>query len=178
MGSTVRQVFLAVSGDTVPGESGAVDAEGMAEGTPLGAVEPGPGDRLAGGRVRRLRPAGSDRAATGVGAARIVRVRGQSVPASCQGARRRMGVLRRRVRTGSRTETELSMLNGVPGMVGETAVVTKPVSVRHHPGSVRARGEDWYAVSLFPGTTIDVGKTVVVADVDRGLLVVYPSDDS
>ena len=70
------------------------------------------------------------------------------------------------------------MLNGVPGMVGETAVVTKPVSVRHHPGSVKARGENWYAVSLFPGTTIDVGATVVVADVDRGLLVVYPSDES
>jgi membrane protein implicated in regulation of membrane protease activity len=69
------------------------------------------------------------------------------------------------------------MLNGVPGMVGETAVVTRQVSVRHHPGSVRARGEDWYAVSLFPDTTIDVGATVVVADVDRGLLVVYPSTE-
>ena len=84
----------------------------------------------------------------------------------------------RMVRSGTRSETERKMLNGVPGMVGETAVVTKPVSVRHHPGSVKARGENWYAVSLFPGTTIDVGATVVVADVDRGLLVVYPSDES
>jgi len=41
---------------------------------------------------------------------------------------------------------------------------------------VKARGEEWYAVSMFPGTTIDVGTTVVVADVDRGLLVVYPTD--
>jgi len=66
------------------------------------------------------------------------------------------------------------MLNGVSGMVGESAVVTKPVGARHDPGAVRARGEEWYAVSLFPGTTIEVGATVVVADVDRGLLVVYP----
>ncbi|MGB7052342.1 MAG: NfeD family protein [Acidimicrobiales bacterium] len=68
------------------------------------------------------------------------------------------------------------MLNGVPGMIGETAVVTNTVSDRHQPGSVKARGEEWYAVSMFPGTTIDVGTTVVVADVDRGLLVVYPTD--
>ena len=70
------------------------------------------------------------------------------------------------------------MLNGVPGMIGETAVVTTPVSSRHQPGSVKARGERWYAVSMYPGTTIDVGTTVMVADVDRGLLVVYPTDDT
>ena len=55
-------------------------------------------------------------------------------------------------------------------------MVTKPVSDRHQPGSVLTRGEEWYAVSLFPGTTIDKGTTVVVADVERGLLVVYPTD--
>lgn len=70
-----------------------------------------------------------------------------------------------------------AMLNGVPGMIGETAVVTTPVSGRHQPGSVKARGEQWYAIAMFPGTTIDVGTTVMVADVDRGLLVVYPTDD-
>ena len=58
------------------------------------------------------------------------------------------------------------------------AVVTKPVSDRHQPGSVFSRGEEWYAVSLFPGTTIDEGTTVVVADVERGLLVVYPTNDA
>jgi membrane-bound ClpP family serine protease len=68
------------------------------------------------------------------------------------------------------------MLNGVPGMVGETAVVTKTVGGRHDPGSVRARGEQWYAMALFPGTTIEVGATVVVADVDRGVLVVYRTE--
>ena len=70
------------------------------------------------------------------------------------------------------------MLNGVSGMIGETAVVKKPVSDSHRPGSVFSRGEEWYAVSLFPGTTIDTGTTVVVADVERGLLVVYPTDDA
>jgi membrane-bound ClpP family serine protease len=41
---------------------------------------------------------------------------------------------------------------------------------------VFSRGEEWYAVSLFPGTTIEPGTTVVVADVERGLLVVYATD--
>ena len=70
------------------------------------------------------------------------------------------------------------MLNGVSGMIGETAVVRKPVSDSHEPGSVFSRGEEWYAVSLFPGTTIDTGTKVVVADVERGLLVVYPTGDA
>jgi membrane-bound ClpP family serine protease len=73
---------------------------------------------------------------------------------------------------------ESTMLNGVPGMIGETAVVKKPVSDSHRPGSVLTRGEEWYAVSLFPGRTIPEGTTVVVADVERGLLVVYPTDEA
>ncbi len=70
------------------------------------------------------------------------------------------------------------MLNGVEGMVGETALVTREVGTTTRPGLVRARGEDWHAVSMFPGTTIGVGTTVVVAEVERGLLVVYPTDSS
>ena len=42
---------------------------------------------------------------------------------------------------------------------------------------VLARGEQWFAVSLYPGTTLPEGTTVVVADVERGLLVVYPVAD-
>jgi membrane-bound ClpP family serine protease len=80
------------------------------------------------------------------------------------------------VRSSSKSETESAMLNGVSGMIGETAVVKKVVSDSHQPGSVFSRGEEWYAVPLFPGTTIDPGTTVVVADVERGLLVVYPTD--
>ncbi len=68
------------------------------------------------------------------------------------------------------------MQNGVLGMVGETAVVTKDVSDSHLPGSVFARGEEWFAVAMYPGTTIPAGTKVMVADVDRGLLVVYPTE--
>ncbi len=68
------------------------------------------------------------------------------------------------------------MLNGVQGMVGDTALVTKQIRGAHHPGSVRARGEEWLAIPLDPNETIEPGASVVVADVERGLLVVYSAD--
>ncbi len=67
------------------------------------------------------------------------------------------------------------MLNGVQGMVGETALVTKAIRGTHHPGSVRARGEEWLAIPLDPTGAIEPGTDVVVADIERGLLVVFPS---
>jgi membrane-bound ClpP family serine protease len=70
------------------------------------------------------------------------------------------------------------MLNGVSGMVGETAVVTKELAGPHQPGSVLARGEEWFARSLLPGTRIAPGTEVVVADVERGVLVCYATDPS
>lgn len=68
------------------------------------------------------------------------------------------------------------MLNGVQGMIGETALVTKEIGGAHHPGSIRARGEDWLAIPLDPAEKIEPGTNVVVADVQRGLLVVYAAD--
>jgi membrane protein implicated in regulation of membrane protease activity len=68
------------------------------------------------------------------------------------------------------------VLNGVQGMVGDTALVTKVIDGEHHPGRVRARGEEWFAIPLDPSGTIPVGTNVVVADVERGLLVVYASE--
>ena len=68
------------------------------------------------------------------------------------------------------------MLNGVQGMVGDTALVTKAIRGQHHPGRIRARGEEWFAILLDPDTTIAEGATVVVADVERGLLVVYAEE--
>ena len=65
------------------------------------------------------------------------------------------------------------MLNGVQGMIGETALVTKEIGGAHHPGSIRARGEEWLAIPLDPEETIPAGRSVVVADVQRGLLVVF-----
>jgi len=69
------------------------------------------------------------------------------------------------------------MLNGVQGMIGESALVTKSIKGAHHPGSVRARGEEWLAIPLDPDETIKPGTNVVVADIERGTLVVYASDD-
>jgi membrane protein implicated in regulation of membrane protease activity len=68
------------------------------------------------------------------------------------------------------------VLSGVQGMVGETAVVTRAIDGAHHPGRIRARGEEWLAIPLDPEEVIAVGKRVVVADVERGLLVVYAAD--
>jgi len=61
-------------------------------------------------------------------------------------------------------------------MVGDTALVTREIRGEHHPGRVRARGEEWFAIPLDPEATISEGATVVVADVERGLLVVYAAD--
>ena len=68
------------------------------------------------------------------------------------------------------------MLSGVQGMVGDTALVTKAIDGAHHPGRIRAPGEQWLAIPLDPEASIPVGTDVVVADVERGLLVVYAID--
>jgi membrane-bound ClpP family serine protease len=68
------------------------------------------------------------------------------------------------------------VLNGVQGMVGDTALVTRAIEGAHHPGRIRARGEEWFAIALDPDAAIGVGTTVVVADVQRGLLVVYAAE--
>lgn len=69
------------------------------------------------------------------------------------------------------------MLSGVQGMVGETAVVTRAIVGTQHPGRIRARGEEWLAVALDPNERIETGTNVVVADIERGLLIVYPADE-
>jgi membrane protein implicated in regulation of membrane protease activity len=68
------------------------------------------------------------------------------------------------------------VLNGVQGMVGDSALVTKAIEGAHRPGRIRARGEEWLAVPLDPDANIPIGANVVVADVQRGLLVVYAID--
>ena len=65
------------------------------------------------------------------------------------------------------------MQNGVLGMIGETAVVTRVISGSHHPGRIRCRGEEWIAIPLDPDETLSVGTTVVIAAVEGGSLVVY-----
>jgi membrane protein implicated in regulation of membrane protease activity len=70
----------------------------------------------------------------------------------------------------------VNVLNGVQGMIGDTALVTREIRGEHTPGRVRARGEEWFAIPLDPDGTIPVGTEVVVADIERGLLVVYAPD--
>jgi membrane protein implicated in regulation of membrane protease activity len=70
------------------------------------------------------------------------------------------------------------MRNGVQALIGETALVTKAINGKHQPGTVRLRGEEWFAIPLDPEGLIKLGKDVVVADVDRGLLVVYPAESA
>ena len=55
-------------------------------------------------------------------------------------------------------------------------MVTRAIEGSHHPGRIRARGEEWQAIPLDPEETIAVGTSVVVCDVERGLLVVYATD--
>ena len=54
--------------------------------------------------------------------------------------------------------------------------MTKAIHGKHQPGTVRLRGEEWFAIPLDPDLEIEEGTDVVVADIDRGLLVVYPAD--
>jgi membrane protein implicated in regulation of membrane protease activity len=68
------------------------------------------------------------------------------------------------------------MRSGVQALIGETALVTKAIHGKHQPGTVRLRGEQWLAIPLDPDAVIAQGTDVVVADIDRGLLVVYPSN--
>jgi membrane protein implicated in regulation of membrane protease activity len=63
-------------------------------------------------------------------------------------------------------------------MVGDTALVTREIRGEHNPGRVRARGEEWFAIPLDPNENIGVGTEVVVADIERGLLVVYAPNSS
>ncbi len=69
-----------------------------------------------------------------------------------------------------------AVLSGVQGMVGDTALVTREIRGEHNPGRVRARGEEWFAIPLDPDENIGVGTEVVVADIERGLLVVYAAN--
>jgi membrane protein implicated in regulation of membrane protease activity len=65
------------------------------------------------------------------------------------------------------------MRDGVPGMVGESALVVKTIRGKHEPGLVRLRGEEWLAIPLDPNAVIEQGSDVIVADIDRGTLVVF-----
>lgn len=63
---------------------------------------------------------------------------------------------------------------GTAALEGRTAVVTELVG--DHGGRVKLGGESWSARPLTPGTTLDVGASVVVSKVDGATVVVYPEE--
>ena len=69
------------------------------------------------------------------------------------------------------------MVNGIEGMAGEEAVVSKEIPGAIHLGQVRARGEDWPAVSA-SGDRIPAGTIVLILDVTGGHLSVIPSAET
>jgi membrane-bound ClpP family serine protease len=69
------------------------------------------------------------------------------------------------------------VLNGIEALLGEQGVVSSPIPGSIHLGAVRARGEDWPAVSAV-GNPISEGEVVLILEVDRGHLVVAPVGDS
>ncbi|MGH7665877.1 MAG: NfeD family protein [Candidatus Dormibacteria bacterium] len=66
------------------------------------------------------------------------------------------------------------MINGIEGMAGEEAVVSVAIPGRIHLGAVRARGEEWPALSAL-GEPIAKDVIVRVLEVRGGHLVVTPS---
>ena len=68
------------------------------------------------------------------------------------------------------------MLNGIEALLGEQGVVSADIPGSIHLGKVRARGEDWPAVSAV-GNRISTGEVVLILYVDRGHLVVAPVGD-
>ncbi|MGA8207382.1 MAG: NfeD family protein [Candidatus Dormiibacterota bacterium] len=66
------------------------------------------------------------------------------------------------------------MINGIEGMVGEEGVVSVTIPGKIHLGSVRARGEEWPALSA-ASEEIAKGVIVLVLDVRDGHLIVTPS---
>ncbi|MGH7666959.1 MAG: NfeD family protein [Candidatus Dormibacteria bacterium] len=66
------------------------------------------------------------------------------------------------------------MINGIEGMAGEEAVVSVAIPGRIHLGAVRARGEEWPALSAL-GEPIAKDVIVMVLEVRGGHLVVTPS---
>jgi membrane-bound ClpP family serine protease len=66
------------------------------------------------------------------------------------------------------------MINGIERMIGEEAVVSVAIPGKIHLGAVRARGEEWPALSAV-GDSIARDVIVLVMEVRDGHLVVTPS---
>lgn len=69
------------------------------------------------------------------------------------------------------------VINGIEGMIGEEAVVSVVIPGKIHLGAVRARGEEWPALSAV-GDAIAAGVIVIVLEVRGGHLIVTPSSSA
>lgn len=63
------------------------------------------------------------------------------------------------------------LISGVAGLVGHEGIVVRAVHGVHHPGLVRARGEEWPAISYDPEAH-EVGAVVHIIEIERTRLVV------
>jgi membrane-bound ClpP family serine protease len=66
------------------------------------------------------------------------------------------------------------VINGIEGIAGEEAVVSVAIPGKIHLGAVRARGEEWPALSAV-GDPIAKDVIVLVLEVRDGHLIVTPS---
>jgi membrane protein implicated in regulation of membrane protease activity len=82
-----------------------------------------------------------------------------------------VSTLRRLVSGVLRDGNRPALVSGAAGMVGLHATVVQQVKGPHHPGTVRARGEDWPAIS-YEDEPLEPGDVVVVVELDRTRLVV------
>jgi membrane protein implicated in regulation of membrane protease activity len=78
---------------------------------------------------------------------------------------------RRPILSAVEGKPERQLLSGAQGMVGQEAVVVEKVEGRHPPGVVRARGEEWPAVSYDPEPH-EPGEVVVIVELERTRVVV------
>jgi membrane protein implicated in regulation of membrane protease activity len=67
-----------------------------------------------------------------------------------------------------------ALTTGTAALTGRRAVVTEAVT--DHAGRVKLGGESWAARPLTPGTTLEVGASVLVSKVDGATVVVYSEE--
>jgi len=67
-----------------------------------------------------------------------------------------------------------ALITGTAALEGRRAVVTEAIS--DHTGRVKLGGESWAARPLTPGTTVEIGTSVVVSNVDGAHVVVFPEE--
>ena len=63
------------------------------------------------------------------------------------------------------------LVSGAHGLIGQVGTVVEQVHGPHHPGLVRARGEDWPALS-YDDEPHEPGEVVLIVDLERTRLVV------